>query len=98
VGIIRDLEASIIRQLEQKVLEFETQLADLGVRLSEIDVLASFAEVSQDYKYVRPKLVAEPLLLVKGARHPLQEITVETFVPNDIAVSNEKTQFACCGL
>lgn len=76
-----------MRQLEEKVLEYEGPLLTAGARLAEVDVLASFAEVSQDYRYVRPRIHAEPLLLVKGARHPLQELTVDTFVPNDIAVS-----------
>jgi DNA mismatch repair ATPase MutS len=41
----------------------------------------------QDYNYVRPSMVADNVLFVKGARHPLQELTVPTFIPNDIAVS-----------
>jgi hypothetical protein len=86
-GVVGDLEASIVRQLEGKLLEYEGLLATVGQRLAELDVLASFAEVAQDYRYVRPRLVDEPVLLVKGARHPLQELTVDTFVPNDVAVS-----------
>lgn len=86
-GVISDLESSILRQLEEKVLEYEGLLLTVGQRLAEVDVLTSFAEVSQDYRYVRPRIRDEPVLLVKGARHPLQELTVEAFVPNDIAVS-----------
>ena len=85
-GVIADLEASIVRQLEEKVLEYEQLLLTVGQRLAELDVLASFAEVCQDYRYVRPRIREDPVLLVKGARHPLQELTVDTFVPNDIAV------------
>ena len=88
-GVIADLEASIIRQLEDKVLEYEGGLVRVAQRLAELDVLASFAEVCQDYRYVRPRLHDEPVLLVKGARHPLQELTVDSFVPNDIAVRTQ---------
>jgi DNA mismatch repair protein MSH5 len=86
-AVIADLEASIARQLEDKVLEYEHVLLAAGTRLAELDVLAAFAEVAQDYGYVRPRMVSDNVLFVKGARHPLQELTVDAFVPNDIAVS-----------
>jgi len=85
-AVIADLEASIVRQLEERVLEQEALLLTVAARLAEVDVLMAFADVSLDYRYVRPRLVADNVLYVKGARHPLQELTVETFVPNDVAV------------
>jgi hypothetical protein len=85
-GVISDLETSILRQLEERVLRYETLLLAVGGRLAELDALAAFAEVAGDFKYVRPLVVEENVLIVKGARHPLAELTVETFVPNDIVV------------
>ena len=85
---ISDLEASIVRQLEELVLTHEATLLTLGFRLAEADVLCSFAEVSQDYNYVRPSMVVDNVIFVKGARHPLQELTVPTYIANDVAVSN----------
>ena len=41
----------------------------------------------QDYNYVRPSVVTENVLFVKGARHPLQEQAVASFIPNDIALA-----------
>lgn len=119
-AVIADLEASIVRQLEEALLAHERLLLTVGARLAEVDVLLSFAAVSLDYRYCRPRLVpvatggsgsaaagagadsssggsggasassaaaGSAVLYVKGARHPLQELTVDTFVPNDIAVS-----------
>ena len=86
-GVIADVEAAIVRQLEDKVLEFEVLLHTVGQRLAEVDVLMSFAEVSLDFSYCRPTIVPQPVLLVKAARHPLQELCVDAFVPNDISLA-----------
>lgn len=86
VAVIHDLQASIIRQLEDKVLQFEAMLLCVRDRLAELDVLMSFAEVSQDYHYCRPVMTPENVIYAKNARHPLQEVVVDTFVPNDVAV------------
>lgn len=125
-AVIADLEASIVRQLEEALLAHERLLLTVGARLAEVDVLLSFAAVSLDYRYCRPRLVpvgtssgaggaggagdsgsggsggassavsgsaaaGSAVLYVKGARHPLQELTVDTFVPNDIAVSGSQS-------
>lgn len=92
IATIHDLEASIIRQLEEKVLEFEEPLQRCSHAVAQLDVLMSFAEVSQDYNYVRPTVVADAVMYVKQARHPLQELTVDTYIPNDVAVSELTTR------
>jgi DNA mismatch repair ATPase MutS len=87
-GVIRDLEGSIVRQLEQRVVEHESLLFCVGARLAELDVLASFAEAAKQSQYIRPIITPEPVLVVKAARHPLlQEVLPHTLVPNDISVS-----------
>jgi len=47
------------------------------------------AEVARDNNYVRPKLVGDPCLDIRGGRHPLQELCVERFVPNSTEISPE---------
>jgi DNA mismatch repair protein MSH5 len=91
VAAIRDEEANLTRQLEAKVVqEHGPALCELGAQLTSLDVLASLAEVSCDNGWTRPTMVATSVMLVKGARHPLQEIAAERsggFVPNDIALT-----------
>ena len=86
-GVIADLEVTIVRQLEERVRAYEPLLLAVGARLAELDVLAAFAEVAADHRYTRPRVVEDNVLFVKAARHPLAELTVETFVPNDIALA-----------
>jgi DNA mismatch repair protein MutS len=54
--------------------------------LAEIDVLAGLAELARSRSYVRPTIVAEPVLDIEAGRHPVLDITEPegTFVPNDV--------------
>ena len=40
--------------------------------LSELDALLGLALISNERAYVRPTLLEEPSIIIKGARHPLQ--------------------------
>ena len=93
---IADIQSAIIRQLEERVLDDQTLLLIVGARISEIDVLASFASASRDFGYCRPTLIAgegeggerTSRIIAVAARHPLQERRTEAgFVPNDVCVS-----------
>ena len=56
--------------------------------LSELDCLLSFATVSVSAGYVRPVLVeGERVLEVEGLRHPMSELSVPSYVPNDCRMS-----------
>ena len=56
--------------------------------LSELDCLLSFATVSVSAGYVRPVLVeGERVLDVEGLRHPMSELSVPSYVPNDCRLS-----------
>lgn len=45
--------------------------------------MLALADVARKNNFVRPELVAEPRLDIVGGRHPLQELCVDRFVPND---------------
>ena len=56
--------------------------------LSELDCLLSFATVSVSAGYVRPVLVEDERVLdVVGLRHPMSELSVPSYVPNDCGMS-----------
>lgn len=41
------------------------------------------AKVCKENDYKRPNLVSEKIIDIKNGRHPLQELCVNTYVPND---------------
>lgn len=92
--MISDLEGRFVRELEDIVLGgYADRLTLAGCRLAELDALCSFADCAGDHNYTRPRMVEDPVILAKGARHPLQELTVDSFVPNDVSIdpSREST-------
>ena len=57
--------------------------------LCEVDACISLARIAREYDFVRPRVVESPVVLVKGGRHPLQQLVVDTFIPNDVALGAE---------
>lgn len=91
---IRELEASLFRQLCARVAERRTDILRTARALGELDVLATLAEVAAAYGYMRPQLVAEPRIAIRGGRHPVVERALPAghFVPNDTILSTEEAQ------
>jgi hypothetical protein len=85
-SMIHDCESQLLRTLENRVIDAIPQLQLLSSELAQYDVLSSFASVSLDYGYVRPDVVEDDVVFVKDAKHPLQALMIDGYVPNDIAV------------
>ncbi|XVF03835.1 hypothetical protein REPUB_Repub05bG0026900 [Reevesia pubescens] len=86
---ILDMERAIIRDLVSHVLTFSTHLHKAVNFVSELDCFLSLAMVAHQNNYVRPTLSMETYLDIQNGRHVLQEMTVDTFIPNDTKVLDE---------
>lgn len=99
-GLIKDLEKMTVTELEDDILDRETDLRDTFLALSELDCVISFALLAQERNYVRPTILASQegstdtqavTVKIKNGRHALQEILVEgLFIPNHIDIDDEK--------
>ncbi|MGY0561388.1 DNA mismatch repair protein MutS [Luteimonas sp. A277] len=66
--------------------------------LSELDVLAAFAERAQALDWSRPELTDEPGLLIERGRHPVVEaVREEPFEPNDLELHPERRMLVITG-
>ena len=83
-----DLTKVIVRQLEDKILEYEGEVHNSALAIAELDCLLSFANCARDYNYTRPKMVTDSVCYIKKGRHPLQELCVEAYIANDVVVCN----------
>ncbi|KAH9617835.1 hypothetical protein KSS87_000841 [Heliosperma pusillum] len=83
---ILDMERVIIRDLISHILLFSTHLLKAVTFAAELDCYLSLALVSQQNNYVRPVLTTESILHIQNGRHLLQEMTVDTFIPNDTKI------------
>jgi DNA mismatch repair protein MutS len=61
---------------------------DTARAAAELDALRSLAEVAATGRYVRPEVSPDPVLEIRGGRHPVIErvLTDERFVPNDVTL------------
>ncbi|XP_021941355.1 mutS protein homolog 5-like, partial [Zootermopsis nevadensis] len=80
---IVDYESRILLKLVQFIQERIAPLHKLIKLTSELDCLIALALVAKENNYTRPVLTQERVLEIEGGRHPLQELCVDDFVPND---------------
>ncbi|HMP05111.1 MAG TPA: DNA mismatch repair protein MutS, partial [Lacipirellulaceae bacterium] len=82
----RDLEYELFVELRENVAAAARRIQSTAEALAEIDVLAGLAELARSRNYVRPLVIAEPVLEIAGGRHPVLDATeaAGTFVPNDV--------------
>ncbi|NPA30898.1 MAG: DNA mismatch repair protein MutS, partial [Chloroflexi bacterium] len=82
---IKDLEARLFKDLLQRLAGWRARLLGTARALAVLDVLAALAEAAVENDYVRPQIVEEPVLAIRGGRHPVVERSLEDgrFVPND---------------
>jgi DNA mismatch repair protein MutS len=82
-----DRERAIFEDLCARAGSVIPAVSALAEAIAEIDVLGCFAERAVKGRWVRPRVVAEPVLSITGGRHPvLDEILGGDFVPNDVAL------------
>ncbi|XP_058072392.1 DNA mismatch repair protein MSH5 isoform X4 [Magnolia sinica] len=86
---ILDMERAITRDLVSHMLLFSTHLHKAVTFAAELDCFVSLALVAHQNNYVRPILTEETMLEIRKGRHVLQEMTVDTFVPNDTEILHD---------
>ncbi len=88
---IIDLEYELFIEIRNKIKEYIPTLQEISKVISEIDVLQSFATVTEENHYVRPTLTTKRELNIIENRHPVVEKVIKgEYVPNDI-VMDENT-------
>lgn len=88
---IIELEYELFTEIRDKIKEYIPRLQSISKVISEIDVLQSFATVSEENNYVRPILSDKKEIRLINSRHPVVEKVIDTeFVSNNI-IMDEKT-------
>ncbi len=82
---IIELEYELFITIREKIKEYIPKLQSISKVISEIDVLQSFATVTEHNNYIRPILTEMRELNIIDNRHPVVEkVMTDEFVPNDI--------------
>jgi DNA mismatch repair protein MutS len=89
---IIDLEYELFINIRDKVKSYIKELQEISKTISEIDVLQSFATVSEENNYIKPKINEKGKIYIIEGRHPVVEkvLNGKEYVSNDIKL-DEKT-------
>jgi DNA mismatch repair protein MutS len=81
-------ETELFQELRRRLREETPRLKKVARALGILDVVAALAQLAAQRRYNRPRVVAEPTLMIKQGRHPVIErvLAAGSFVPNDIAL------------
>ena len=79
------LETELFLQLRDEAAKRGADIQDAARAIAELDVLGAFAARAGEWRYVRPAMLDEGELVIRGGRHPVVERLPESgrFVPND---------------
>lgn len=82
---IINLEYDLFINIRNTCNEYTHIIQEIAKTISEIDVLSSFALISEKYNYTRPTLTKEHNLEIIDGRHPvIEKVINENYIPNDI--------------
>lgn len=87
---IKEVERSLFLEIcERLSLQMEQMLKTARV-LAHLDVVSCLADVAASQGYVRPEILEEDILEIRGGRHPVVEQSLggNRFVPNDTIFEN----------
>lgn len=93
------LEYQLFTKVRETVKGAIKRLQTLAKAVAAIDVLQSFAVVSEDYRFVRPTLTKTHELNIVDGRHPVVEKVMgnQSYVPNDVKMTPEETVLLITG-
>ncbi len=88
---IINLEYEIFTTIREKIKEYIPKLQNIAKVISEIDVLQSFATITEENNYVRPIISETKEICIINDRHPvIEKVINDEYVPNDI-IMDENT-------
>ena len=87
---IIELEYQLFTKIRDKIKEYIPRLQKIAKTISEIDVMQSFATVTEENNYVRPVLNKERNVKIIEGRHPVVEKVIDSeYVSNDILMDQD---------
>ena len=87
----QELENQLFAGLREEAAAQAPALLAAAEAAARLDVLASLATIARERGWIAPRLRAEPVLDLRGGRHPVLELreSAGRFVPNDVRLGGE---------
>ncbi|MFD1204225.1 DNA mismatch repair protein MutS [Sporosarcina contaminans] len=95
----QELEYALFCSVRDEMKAHIRTVQQLSSVLSELDVLLSFATVSEKYQFVRPKFHKGHALEIKNGRHPVVEKMMDhsLYVPNSCSLTEDGNMLLITG-
>ena len=91
-------EKELYEQILTRLTEDLAPLQATAAALSELDALAALAERACALQWTAPRLVTDPVLRIRGGRHPVVErFASAPFVPNDLELDSARRMLVITG-
>ncbi|WP_405076568.1 DNA mismatch repair protein MutS [Ligilactobacillus acidipiscis] len=88
-----DLEYQLFIDIREQIKDQIQRLQKLAAAIAKLDVLQSFAVVSEDGHFVRPEFVSDHQIDIKQGWHPVVQKVMgkQSYVPNNISMAQDLT-------
>lgn len=87
---IINLEYKLFTEIRETAKTYVNKIQAISKVLAEIDMILSFAVVSEENNYIRPTLTKEHIIQIKEGRHPVVErVSKKEYVANDISMGKD---------
>ena len=95
---IVNIEYNLFMEIKEEVKQYIPIIQRIAKTLALVDVLQSYATVTEENNYVRPELTNDNIINIIGGRHPVVEKVMDNeYVPNDIIMDNDTNIFLITG-
>ncbi|TWI55244.1 DNA mismatch repair protein MutS [Halalkalibacter nanhaiisediminis] len=96
---MEQLEYDLFVTVRDETKQYLASIQELAHAISEIDVLAGFASVSEQRHYVRPTFSNEREIEIVGGRHPVVETVIAKgqYVANDVQMTKGREMLLITG-
>eukprot|EP01026_Neomeris_dumetosa_P069295 TRINITY_DN68390_c0_g1_i5.p1 TRINITY_DN68390_c0_g1~~TRINITY_DN68390_c0_g1_i5.p1 ORF type:complete len:389 (+),score=36.89 TRINITY_DN68390_c0_g1_i5:144-1169(+) len=86
------MEGNICTELIRRLEAFGVQLHMACAMAGELDCIIAMADMARENNYCKPTLTKENLIIIKQGRHPLTELLVKNYIPNDTIIYPEESR------
>ncbi|WP_088105170.1 DNA mismatch repair protein MutS [Halalkalibacter urbisdiaboli] len=96
---MEQLEYDLFVEIREEAKQYVPELQNLAHALSEIDVLAGFATVSERNRYVKPTFSKARNIVLEAGRHPVVETVIDKgdYVANDVIMAEGREMLLITG-
>lgn len=95
---ISDRTRAIIVGIEDELIEQEGQIFTLSQCCGSLDAIISLGMVALENNFIKPEVVNDPVIFIKGGRHPIASMNCDViFVPNDTQLTQNQNVMVITG-